>query len=99
MTQYIVEFLQTSGFANLQWQQSLMILISFVLMYLAIVKKYEPLLLLPIAFGMFLANLPLGGINDLPNETLRLLGTVSAKLNSTDLVAAYQGMLDRKSVV
>ena len=65
MLQYIVEFLQTSGFAQLQWQQSLMILISFVLIYLAIVKKYEPLLLLPIAFGMFLANLPLGGINDL----------------------------------
>ncbi|MBQ2768788.1 MAG: sodium ion-translocating decarboxylase subunit beta [Clostridia bacterium] len=35
-----------------------MILISFVLMYLAIVKKFEPLLLLPIAFGMFLINLP-----------------------------------------
>ena len=94
MTQYIVEFLQTSGFANLQWQQSLMILISFVLMYLAIVKKYEPLLLLPIAFGMFLANLPLGGINDLPSETLRLLGTVNAKLNASDLAAAYQGMLE-----
>lgn len=36
-----------------------MILISFVLIYLAIVKKFEPLLLLPIAFGMFLANIPL----------------------------------------
>ncbi|MBR2321377.1 MAG: sodium ion-translocating decarboxylase subunit beta [Clostridia bacterium] len=35
-----------------------MLLISFVLMYLAIVKKFEPLLLLPIAFGMFLINLP-----------------------------------------
>jgi oxaloacetate decarboxylase beta subunit len=94
VTQYIVEFLQTSGFANLQWQQSLMILIAFVLMYLAIVKKYEPLLLLPIAFGMFLANLPLGGINDLPSETLRLLATVDAKLSSTDLAAVYQGMLE-----
>lgn len=94
MLQYIVEFLQTSGFAQLQWQQSLMILISFVLIYLAIVKKYEPLLLLPIAFGMFLANLPLGGINDLPSETLRLLATVDAKLNSADLAAVYQGMLE-----
>jgi oxaloacetate decarboxylase beta subunit len=94
VTQYIVEFLQTSGFANLQWQQSLMILIAFVLMYLAIVKKYEPLLLLPIAFGMFLANLPLGGINDLPSETLRLLATVDAKLSSADLAAVYQGMLE-----
>ncbi|MBS1381245.1 MAG: sodium ion-translocating decarboxylase subunit beta [Oscillospiraceae bacterium] len=53
-----------------------MILVSFVLMYLAIVKKFEPLLLLPIAFGMFLANFPLGGVNDLPNETMRFLGTL-----------------------
>lgn len=40
------------------WQYIIMILISFVLIYLAIVKKFEPLLLLPIAFGMFLTNLP-----------------------------------------
>lgn len=40
------------------WPNYVMILISFVLMYLAIVKKFEPLLLLPIAFGMFLINLP-----------------------------------------
>ncbi len=40
------------------WQQGLMIAISVFLMYLAIVKKFEPLLLLPIAFGMCLANLP-----------------------------------------
>src|SRR6056297_3153803 len=39
-----------------------MILISFVLIYLAIVKKFEPLLLLPIGFGMLLTNLPLSGI-------------------------------------
>ena len=40
------------------WPNYVMLLISFVLMYLAIVKKFEPLLLLPIAFGMFLINLP-----------------------------------------
>ena len=40
------------------WTNYVMILISFVLMYLAIVKKFEPLLLLPIAFGMFIINLP-----------------------------------------
>ena len=47
-----------SGLANGSWQNYVMILVSFVLMYLAIVKKFEPLLLLPIAFGMFLINLP-----------------------------------------
>ena len=39
-----------------------MIVISFVLIYLAIAKKFEPLLLLPIAFGMLLANLPLSDL-------------------------------------
>ena len=40
------------------WQNYVMLIISFVLMYLAIVKKFEPMLLLPIAFGMFLINIP-----------------------------------------
>ena len=44
------------GDAN--WQNIVMLLISFVLVYLAIVKKFEPLLLLPIAFGMFIVNIP-----------------------------------------
>ncbi len=48
----------SSGLASGSWQNYVMILVSFVLMYLAIVKKFEPLLLLPIAFGMFLINLP-----------------------------------------
>ncbi len=46
------------GFVSGTWQNYVMLLISFVLMYLAIVKKFEPMLLLPIAFGMFLINLP-----------------------------------------
>lgn len=40
------------------WQNLVMIAISFVLVYLAVVKKFEPLLLLPIAFGMFIVNIP-----------------------------------------
>ncbi len=48
----------SSGLAAGEWQNYVMLLISFVLMYLAIVKKFEPLLLLPIAFGMFLVNVP-----------------------------------------
>lgn len=46
------------GFVQGNWQNYVMLLISFVLMYLAIVKKFEPMLLLPIAFGMFLINIP-----------------------------------------
>ncbi len=48
--------LQT-GFATLTWKHYVMILIAFVFMYLAIVKGFEPLLLVPISFGMFLVNM------------------------------------------
>lgn len=51
-----------SAFCNLTWQQGVMLLISFFLMYLAIVKQYEPMLMLPIAFGMALTNLPGAGL-------------------------------------
>lgn len=61
-----IEAIQTiwndSGFSAITWQQLLMIVVSCVLLYFAIVKKFEPLLLLPIAFGMLLANLPLTGL-------------------------------------
>jgi len=56
------QLIQMTGLTALTFQQVIMITISMVLMYLAIVKKYEPLLLLPIAFGMMLTNLPLTGI-------------------------------------
>ncbi len=54
----ITDILVNSGFGQVQWQQLVMLLISMVLIYLAVAKGYEPLLLLPIAFGMLLANLP-----------------------------------------
>ncbi len=53
---------ESSGIAALSWQQGVMLLVSFGLLYLAIVKKFEPMLLLPIAFGMMLANLPETGL-------------------------------------
>ena len=59
-----------SGFAAFfqdgGWQNLVMIGIACILIYLAIVKQYEPLLLLPIAFGMLLVNIPLGGVMDYP---------------------------------
>ncbi|MCI6580710.1 MAG: sodium ion-translocating decarboxylase subunit beta [Oscillospiraceae bacterium] len=58
-TDTIKDLGMSSGFANLGWQNCVMILISFIFMYLAIAKKFEPLLLLPISFGMLLTNLPL----------------------------------------
>jgi oxaloacetate decarboxylase beta subunit len=55
-------FIATSGFAAITPGQVIMLIVSFVLLYLAIIKQFEPLLLLPIGFGIFLANLPLAGM-------------------------------------
>lgn len=65
----LVKLLTDSGFAALTWQTAVMIVIACILMYLAIVKKFEPLLLLPIAFGVLLANLPLAGLMNEPTAT------------------------------
>ena len=52
----------STGIARGNWRQYLMLVVACVLLYLAIVKQFEPLLLLPIAFGMLLANLPAAGM-------------------------------------
>lgn len=64
----LVKIWSESGFNALTWQQGVMIIIACVLIYLAVVKKFEPLLLLPIAFGVLLANLPLAGLMAGPVE-------------------------------
>jgi len=53
-----------TGFSLFSWGNALMIVIALGLIYLAIAKKMEPLLLVPIGFGMILVNLPLGGMMD-----------------------------------
>ncbi len=55
-------FLKSTGLAEITIGHAIMILTAFVLLYLAIKKGFEPLLLVPIAFGMLLANLPLAGM-------------------------------------
>ena len=57
----IMNFIQDTGFYRIatgDWKVLIMMVIAFVLMYLAIVKKFEPLLLVPISFGMLITNLP-----------------------------------------
>ena len=53
---------ENTGIAHIYWQMLIMWVVVFVLFYLAIYKKFEPLLLVPIAFGALLANLPTEGI-------------------------------------
>ncbi len=57
---------QSMGFSAFTWLNALMIAVALVLIYLAVAKKFEPLLLLPIAFGVMLANLPLSGLMAAP---------------------------------
>ncbi|MBQ5563122.1 MAG: sodium ion-translocating decarboxylase subunit beta [Clostridia bacterium] len=65
----IVNLFRDSGLCSLSWENYVMIVISFILMFLAIKKQYEPLLLLPIAFGMMLVNI-FPGIMGNPSTTL-----------------------------
>jgi carboxybiotin decarboxylase len=58
MTGFLLEFLGSSGFGQLQWGNVLMIIIGCVFIYLAITRDYEPLLLVPIGFGMLVGNIP-----------------------------------------
>ena len=63
-------FARLFNFAEGGWKNLVMIAIACVLMYLAIKKQFEPLLLLPIAFGMLLVNLPLSGVMNSPTNSL-----------------------------
>ena len=60
----VVEFACDTGFAYVTGPMVIMWIVSFVLMYLAIVKKYEPLLLLPISLGALAVNIPSAGFYD-----------------------------------
>ena len=73
------------GIANGVWQNYVMLLVSFVLFYLAIVKKFEPLLLLPIAFGMFIVNIP--GAYDI------VWGTYPEDITTAEMFIEARGIL------
>lgn len=62
MLQTLIDFYNSTGFSAMTLGNAIMICVSFVLLYLAIKRGFEPLLLVPIAFGMFLTNLPLAGL-------------------------------------
>jgi sodium ion-translocating decarboxylase beta subunit len=95
MVEAILKFLGDMGIVQFFTMENgylnfIMILISFLLLYLAIVKKYEPLLLLPIAFGMLLTNLPGAGLF---NEELWVLGETSTHIDVVH-VLENGGLLD-----
>ncbi|MGL6105419.1 sodium ion-translocating decarboxylase subunit beta [Romboutsia sp.] len=82
------------GIVNLDWRQLVMILIACLLLYLAIAKGFEPLLLVPIAFGMLLSNLPLSGVMSGPISTIEPLGmTPEGAINASVHTATPGGLL------
>jgi len=62
ISETVMNFIRDTGFSQMTWGQGVMLGVACILLYLAIVKEFEPLLLLPIAFGMMLANLPQAGL-------------------------------------
>ena len=64
----IQQLIETSGVYNLTIQNVIMLIIACVFLYLGIKRGYEPYLMVPIAFGMLLVNLPLAGLMDAPTE-------------------------------
>jgi sodium ion-translocating decarboxylase beta subunit len=74
-----LKLLEQSGFANLSWGNWVMFAVGSLLIYLAIAKKYEPLLLIPIGFGAILANLPLADMGSYGTGIIALLYTSGIK--------------------
>lgn len=62
MEQELIQLWESTGIANFGWREPLMIGVGLLLLYLAIAKKFEPLLLVPIGFGAILTNIPIAGI-------------------------------------
>ncbi|MCJ7829864.1 MAG: sodium ion-translocating decarboxylase subunit beta, partial [Desulfobacterales bacterium] len=73
------QLITTSGFANLGVGNLVMFLVAGVLIYLAITKGYEPLLLIPIGFGTILANLPLGEMGSYGHGIMNLIYRMGIK--------------------
>jgi oxaloacetate decarboxylase beta subunit len=86
---FFLKFLRSTGFANFGWGHALMIVIACVFIYLAIKKHYEPLLLIPIGFGILLANIPMPPGFELINPEF-MAGTAGPK-NVMDFI--YMGII------
>lgn len=71
MTDLLQQLYANTGFGYVDWRMLVMWAVVVVLLYLAVFKKFEPLLLVPIAFGAILANLPTQGIVNKPADLVR----------------------------
>ena len=80
MIEQLLDFIKTTGLANIDWRDAVMICVGISFIYLAIKKGWEPYELLPIGLGIIAANMPLTGLLEPPNPdslnqtTTKLLG-------------------------
>ena len=87
----IIALFKGMGIMHMGWGQAIMIAVSLLLLWLAIARKFEPLLLLPIGFGGLLSNIPEAGLamtaldNLLQHGTPEQLSVIAAKVNSPRL--------------
>ena len=97
-SQGVSKFVNEMGFVSFflgeGWKNAVMLLIGCFLLYLAIKKEYEPLLLLPIAFGMILTNLPGVGMFDSEMWNNEFLNADSPNYHSYGYIMAHGGLLD-----
>ncbi|MCX2962127.1 sodium ion-translocating decarboxylase subunit beta [Rodentibacter caecimuris] len=99
----IIALFKGMGIMHLEWGQAVMIGVSLLLLWLAISRKFEPLLLLPIGFGGLLSNIPEAGIamttldNLLHSGTVQQLAIIAAKLNTVADPAAIKEVLNSAS--
>ena len=82
---------EDTGLSHISWQMSVMWLVVFVLLYLAICKKFEPLLLVPIAFGALIANLPTAGIM----EGLEFAGQLYEEMGAGAINSDFESVTNR----
>lgn len=71
MNETFSKLVEMTAFGSMTWGTVLMLFISFLLLYLGIRKQYEPLLLVPIGFGVMLANLPMAGLGIVDNSLVQ----------------------------
>ncbi|MBN6710888.1 sodium ion-translocating decarboxylase subunit beta [Haemophilus haemoglobinophilus] len=97
----ILALLQGTGVMHLSWGQAVMLVISLILLYLAIVKKFEPLLLLPIGFGGLLSNIPEANMafsaleNLLHSDNAQHLSALANLLHSNSDVSSLKQALEQ----
>ncbi len=99
MVDIFIDFINTTGFMNISIQELIMIVLACFLLFLAIGKGFEPLLLVPIAFGMLLTNLPMAGVMEPMTVVLNIVtpgggqGAIEAGMEIEQTVQNTGGLL------